>query len=113
GETKAITTHSGVAYEGPLIPTNPKKAVEREIEETTDKEQTNFQRSTVEREIEETTDKEQTNFQRSTGHIQPLVVPILEPDVSKTLPKPNIPYPLRLNDQKIHEKATNQMEKFF
>nr|GEU96317.1 reverse transcriptase domain-containing protein [Tanacetum cinerariifolium] len=54
GEMKAVTTLSGVAYEGPLIPT-PKK----------------------------------------------------------TLPKPNIPYPSRLNDQKLHEKATNQMEKFF
>nr|GEU93118.1 reverse transcriptase domain-containing protein [Tanacetum cinerariifolium] len=54
GEMKAITTRSGVAYEGPSIPT-PKK----------------------------------------------------------TLPKPNIPYPSRLNDQKLREKATNQMEKFF
>nr|GEU52527.1 reverse transcriptase domain-containing protein [Tanacetum cinerariifolium] len=36
-----------------------------------------------------------------------------EPDVPKTFPKPNIPYPSRLNDQKLHEKATNQMEKFF
>ncbi|GJY52642.1 hypothetical protein Tco_0443489 [Tanacetum coccineum] len=46
GEMKAITTRSGVAYEGPSIPTNPspKKVVEREIEETTDKEQTNFHR---------------------------------------------------------------------
>nr|GEV10636.1 hypothetical protein [Tanacetum cinerariifolium] len=59
------------------------------------------------------TDKEQANFQGSTAHIQPLVVPIPKPDVSKTLPKPNIPYPSRLNDQKLHEKATNQMEKFF
>nr|GEY48497.1 reverse transcriptase domain-containing protein [Tanacetum cinerariifolium] len=67
----------------------------------------------VERETEETTDKEQTNFQGSTAHIQPPVTPILEPDVPKTLPKPNIPYTLRLNDQKLHEKATNQMEKFF
>nr|GEU60097.1 reverse transcriptase domain-containing protein [Tanacetum cinerariifolium] len=41
-EMKAITTRSGVAYKGPLIPT-PKKIVERETEETTDKEQTNFQ----------------------------------------------------------------------
>nr|GFD23005.1 reverse transcriptase domain-containing protein [Tanacetum cinerariifolium] len=55
------------------------------------------------------------NCQGSTAHIQPSVVPtpILEPDVSKTQPKPNIPYPSRLNDQKLHEKATNQMEKFF
>ncbi|GKE38433.1 reverse transcriptase domain-containing protein [Tanacetum coccineum] len=40
-------------------------------------------------------------------------IPIPEPDVPKTLPKPNIPYPSRLNDQKLHEKAKNQMEKFF
>nr|GEU34811.1 reverse transcriptase domain-containing protein [Tanacetum cinerariifolium] len=49
----------------------------------------------------------------STAHIQPPVTPIPEPDVPKTLPKPNLPYPSRLNDQKIREKATNQMEKFF
>nr|GEU96115.1 reverse transcriptase domain-containing protein [Tanacetum cinerariifolium] len=46
GEMKAITTRSGVTYEGPSIPT-PKKVVEREIEETTDKEQTNFQGSSA------------------------------------------------------------------
>nr|GEY53971.1 reverse transcriptase domain-containing protein [Tanacetum cinerariifolium] len=43
GEMKEITTRSGVAYEGPSIPTIPKKVVKRETEETTDKEQTNFQ----------------------------------------------------------------------
>nr|GEX92753.1 reverse transcriptase domain-containing protein [Tanacetum cinerariifolium] len=92
GEMKAITTRSGVVYEGPSIST-PKKAVERETKETTD--------------------NEQTNFQGSIAHIQPPVVPIPEPDVPKTLPKPNIPYPSRLNDRKLHEKATNQIEKFF
>nr|GEY29015.1 reverse transcriptase domain-containing protein [Tanacetum cinerariifolium] len=95
GEMKAITTRSGVAYEGPSIPTNPSP------------------KKVVERETKETTYKEQTNFQRSSTHIQPSVVPILKLDVSKTLPKPNIPYPSRLNDQKLREKATNQMEKFF
>ncbi|GJW11666.1 reverse transcriptase domain-containing protein [Tanacetum coccineum] len=94
---KAITTRSGVAYEGPSIPTNPSP------------------KKVVERETEETTDKEQTNFQGSTAHIQPPVnpIPIPEPDVPKTLPKPNIPYPSRLNDQKFREKASNQMEKIF
>ncbi|GKD63455.1 hypothetical protein Tco_1305563 [Tanacetum coccineum] len=97
GEMKAITTRSDVAYEGPSIPTNPSP------------------KKVVEREIEETLDKEQTNFQGSTAHIQPPVNPIQipEPDVPKTLPKPNIPYPSRLNDQKFHEKASNQMEKIF
>nr|GFA98924.1 reverse transcriptase domain-containing protein [Tanacetum cinerariifolium] len=92
GEIKAITTRSSVAYEGPSIPT-PKKVVEQVAEETAD--------------------KEQSNFQVSNAHIQPPVVPISEPDVPKTLPKPNLPYPSRLNDQKLREKATNQMEKFF
>nr|GEW35292.1 DNA-directed DNA polymerase [Tanacetum cinerariifolium] len=88
-EMKAITTLSGVAYEGPSIPT-PKKVVERETEEITD--------------------KEQSNFQGSTAHIQPPVTPILEPDVPKTLPKPKIPYPSTHNDQKLSEKATNQIK---
>ncbi|GJT05529.1 reverse transcriptase domain-containing protein [Tanacetum coccineum] len=97
GEMKAITTRSGVAYEGPSIPTNPSP------------------KKVVERETEETTDKEQTNFQGSTAHIQPPVnpIPIPKPDVPKTLPKPNIPYPSRRNDQKFREKASNQMEKIF
>ncbi|GJU54213.1 reverse transcriptase domain-containing protein [Tanacetum coccineum] len=97
GEMKAITTRSGVAYEGPSIPTNPSP------------------KKVVEQETEKTTDKEQTNFQGSTAYIQPPVIPIPipEPDVPKNLPKPNIPYPSRLNDQKLREKATNQMKKFF
>ncbi|GJR11566.1 hypothetical protein Tco_0794218 [Tanacetum coccineum] len=97
GEMKAITTRSGVAYEGPSIPTNPSP------------------KKVVERETEETTDKEQSNFQGSTAQIPPPVnpIPILEPDVPKTLPKPNIPYPSRRNDQKSRYKASNQMEKIF
>nr|GFB41269.1 reverse transcriptase domain-containing protein [Tanacetum cinerariifolium] len=80
GEMKAITTRSGVAYEGPFIPTNPSP------------------KKVVGRETKETTDKDQTNFQGSTAHIQPPVTLILEPYVPKTLPKPNITYPSRLND---------------
>nr|GEW83358.1 reverse transcriptase domain-containing protein [Tanacetum cinerariifolium] len=97
GEMKAITTRSGLVYEGPLIPTN------------------SSYEKVVERETEETTDKEQPNCQGSTAHIQPPVVPtpIQEPDVLKTQPKPNISYPSRLNDQKLREKEKNQMEKFF
>nr|GEW82849.1 reverse transcriptase domain-containing protein [Tanacetum cinerariifolium] len=97
GEMKAVTSRSVLAYEGPSIPTN--SPLEKVVKQVT----------------EETMDKDHSNCQRSTAHIQPPVVPIsiLEPDVPKTQPKPNIPYPSRLNDQKIHEKATNQMEKFF
>ncbi|GJV67553.1 hypothetical protein Tco_1483062 [Tanacetum coccineum] len=34
-------------------------------------------------------------------------------DVPKSLPKLNIPYPSRRNNQKSHDKASNQMEKIF
>ncbi|GJY41323.1 hypothetical protein Tco_0428593, partial [Tanacetum coccineum] len=74
-----------------------------------------------------TTDKEQTKFQGSTAQIPPPVIPIPipepdvpknlpktnpipEPDVPKSLPKPNIPY---LNQEKSHDKASNQIEKIF
>nr|GEV03292.1 hypothetical protein [Tanacetum cinerariifolium] len=88
GEMKAVTTRSGLAYEGLLIPTN--SSLEK----------------VVERETVEIMDKEQPNCQRSIAHIQPLVFPtsIPKPGVSKNQPKPNIPYPSRLNDQKLQFK---------
>ncbi|GJT30807.1 reverse transcriptase domain-containing protein [Tanacetum coccineum] len=97
GEMKAITIRCGVCFRGPSNPTNhsPKKVVQRETEETTD--------------------KEQSNFQGSIAQIPPSVIPISipEPDVLKSLPKPNIPYPSRCDDQKSRDKASNQMEKIF
>nr|GEW66000.1 DNA-directed DNA polymerase [Tanacetum cinerariifolium] len=97
GEMKDVTTRSSLAYEGLSIPTN--SPLEKVVEQNT----------------KEITDKEHSNCQGSTAQVQPLVVPIfiLEPDVSKTQPKPNIPYLSRLKDQKLREKAMNQMEKFF
>ncbi|GJZ93557.1 putative ribonuclease H-like domain-containing protein [Tanacetum coccineum] len=112
GEMKAITTRSGVAYEGPSNPTkpSPKKVVERETEEITD--------------------EEQNDFQGSTAQIPPLVIPkpipepeipktlpkstpISEPEIPKTVPKANIPYPSRRDNQKNREKASYQKEKIF
>nr|GEV55570.1 DNA-directed DNA polymerase [Tanacetum cinerariifolium] len=87
GEMKAVTTRSGLGYEGPSIPTNspPEKVVEQNTEEIMD--------------------KEHSNCPGSTAQVQPLVVPIsiLEPDVSRTQPKPTIPYPSRLYNQKLHK----------
>ncbi|GJT53320.1 reverse transcriptase domain-containing protein [Tanacetum coccineum] len=72
GKMKAITTRSGVAYEGPSIPTN-----------------------------------------HSHKKTLPKTTTIPEPDVPKSLPKPNIPYPSRRDDQKSRDKASNQKEKIF
>ncbi|GKG19561.1 hypothetical protein Tco_0376660, partial [Tanacetum coccineum] len=43
----------------------------------------------------------------------PKTTPIPESDIPKSLPKPNIPYPSRRDDQKSRDKASNQMEKIF
>nr|GFA12018.1 reverse transcriptase domain-containing protein [Tanacetum cinerariifolium] len=97
GKMKVVTTRSGLAYEGPSIPTE--SPLEKVDEQTT----------------KEILDKEHYNSSGSTAQVQPPVVPISisEPDVPRTQTKPTIPYPSRLNDQKLREKATNQMEKFF
>ncbi|GKC81341.1 reverse transcriptase domain-containing protein, partial [Tanacetum coccineum] len=88
-----ITTRIGVAYDGPSIPPTPSPLPEE-----------------VERETKVTKDKVQTTSLESTEHVQPLVV---QPEVApKPNPKPSIPYPSRLNDQKLHEKANNQILKF-
>ncbi|GJR13911.1 hypothetical protein Tco_0796563 [Tanacetum coccineum] len=111
GEMKVITTRSGVAYEGPSIPTNLslKKVVERETEEITDKEQSNFQGSTAqipplvipisipEPDVPKTLPKTTPILEPDVPKTLPKTTPIPEPDVPKSLPKPNIPYPSRLN----------------
>ncbi|GKB15058.1 reverse transcriptase domain-containing protein [Tanacetum coccineum] len=71
--------------------------------------------TTVKRETEATKDKVQTTNLESTAHVQPPVIqdPIPEPEVApKSNLKLSIPYPSRLNDQKLCEKANNQMLKF-
>ncbi|GJT20410.1 hypothetical protein Tco_0890347 [Tanacetum coccineum] len=81
GEMKAITTRSGVAYEVPSIPTNssPKKVVEQETKETTDKEQT-----------------KKNPPQESTAQIHPPVIPLFYSgtEVLKTLLKHSIQNPI-------------------
>nr|GFB80731.1 reverse transcriptase domain-containing protein [Tanacetum cinerariifolium] len=73
GDLKAITTQSGVAYDGPTIPPTPSPLPK-----------------VAKRETEPTKDKVQATSLESTAHVQPLVVQvtILEPDVApKTNPK--------------------------
>ncbi|GJX64842.1 reverse transcriptase domain-containing protein [Tanacetum coccineum] len=94
GDLKSITTRSGISYDGPPIspPLSPlPKVVEREPEVTKD------------------------TVQPSTKNIQPPVVQIQAPiDEPVVAPKPKlfIPYPLRANKQKLHEKDDNLASKF-
>nr|GEY86558.1 reverse transcriptase domain-containing protein [Tanacetum cinerariifolium] len=82
GKMKVVTTRSGLAYEGPSIPTE--SPLEKVDEQNT----------------KEILDKEHSNSSRSTAQFQPPVVPIsiLKPDVLRTQTKPSIPYPSSFAD---------------
>ncbi|GJU99364.1 reverse transcriptase domain-containing protein [Tanacetum coccineum] len=93
-EAKAITTRSGISYDGPPI---PPPVVEKESEVTKDTELP------------------------STEDIQPPPLvqeqpkdkePIEEPSFVANQNKPNLPYPSRLNKQKIREKDDILASKF-
>ncbi|GKC64557.1 hypothetical protein Tco_1097155 [Tanacetum coccineum] len=109
-DLKGITTRSGVAYKGPTIPTtySSPKVVECETEVTKD---------TVPPTNNGGTEDVQPSFvqvETQVPNFKPVVEPVEAPvSAPKPNPKPSIPYPSRLNDQKLREKANNQMEKFF
>ncbi|GKF96531.1 hypothetical protein Tco_0289266 [Tanacetum coccineum] len=100
-DLKGITTRSGVAYKGPTILTTSSPKV-------------------VERETEVTKDTMPPTNNESTEYVQPLVVhhePISEPVIAPVralMPnqKTSIPFPSRRNDERRHEKANDQIEKF-
>ncbi|GJY17734.1 reverse transcriptase domain-containing protein [Tanacetum coccineum] len=64
-----------------------------------------------------TNPREDLKVKTQVTNFKPVVAPVVEPvEAPVTAPKPNlkpsIPYPSRLNDQKLREKANNQMERF-
>ncbi|GJT05858.1 reverse transcriptase domain-containing protein [Tanacetum coccineum] len=93
-EAKAITTRSGASYDGPPI---PPPVVEKESEVTKDTE------------LPSTEDIQPPPFvQEQTKDKEP----IEEPSFVANKAKPNLPYPSRLNKQKIREKDDILASKF-
>ncbi|GJZ75675.1 reverse transcriptase domain-containing protein [Tanacetum coccineum] len=93
-EAKAITTRSGASYDGPPI---PPPVVEKESEVTKDTELPSTEDIQPPPLVhEQTKDKE----------------PIEEPSFVANKAKPNLPYPSRLNKQKIREKDDILASKF-
>ncbi|GJW78029.1 reverse transcriptase domain-containing protein [Tanacetum coccineum] len=111
-QPQGITTRSGVAYKGPTIPTTSSspKEVERETEVTRDTVPPTNNGST--KDVQPPVVQVETHVPNS----EPVVAPVVEPVVSapKPKPKPSIPYPSRLNDQKLREKGLlSNKEKWF
>nr|GEX70374.1 hypothetical protein [Tanacetum cinerariifolium] len=111
---KGITTRSGNAYQGPMIPTtsSPSKVVERETEVTKD---------TVPPTNNESTKGVQplvVQIKTPIPNSEPIVALVVEPvealvSALEPNPKPSIPYPSILHDQKLRDKANDQKEKYF
>ncbi|GKF04890.1 hypothetical protein Tco_0035558, partial [Tanacetum coccineum] len=105
-DLKGIITRSGVANQGPTIPTtsSPPKVVERETVVTKDT-------------MPPTNNGSTKDVQPPVVQVQPQVPnskPVVDP-VSALMPnlKMSIPYPSRRNDEKRREKANDQVEKFY
>nr|GEW64654.1 reverse transcriptase domain-containing protein [Tanacetum cinerariifolium] len=113
-DLKGITTRNGISYKGPTIPTtsSPPKLVERETEVTKDTVPPTNNGST--KDVQPLVVQIETQVPNS----DPVVALVVEPvealvGALKPNPKPSIPYPSRLNDQKLREKTNDEMEKFF
>nr|GFA44970.1 reverse transcriptase domain-containing protein [Tanacetum cinerariifolium] len=108
-DLKAITTRSGVSYDGPQI---PPKVVEDELEATKD---------TVNPTNNENTEDVQPQAVQSESLVstsKPVISPVSELEIapvsaSKPNQKASIPYPSRRDDERNYEKANNQIEKFY
>ncbi|GKD09601.1 hypothetical protein Tco_1189286 [Tanacetum coccineum] len=104
-DLKGITTRSGVAYQGPTIPTttsSPPKVVEREPEVTKD--------TVLPTNNGSTKDVQPPVVQPHVPNSEPVIIPV---SASMPNPKSSISYPLRHNDERRREKANDQIEKFY
>nr|GEX28372.1 reverse transcriptase domain-containing protein [Tanacetum cinerariifolium] len=114
-DLKGITTRSGTAYQGPTIPTTSfsfPQVVERETEVTKDTVPPTNNEST--KDIQPPVVQTKTPIPNSEPIVTPVAKPVAAPiSASKPNQKPSIPYPSRLHDQKLRDKANDQKEKFF
>nr|GEV77956.1 reverse transcriptase domain-containing protein [Tanacetum cinerariifolium] len=107
-DLKAITTRSGVSYDGPQIPLLPSslpKVVEDKQEVTKDT-------------VDPTNNGNTKDVQPQAVHSKPVTSLISEPAIAlvsaqRPNPKASIPYPSRRNDERNREKAKDQIEKFY
>nr|GFA55629.1 hypothetical protein [Tanacetum cinerariifolium] len=107
-DLKAITSRSGVSYDGPQILPTPSflpPVVENKPEATKDT-------------VNPTNNRKFEDIQPQTVHPKPVTSPISEPTItpvsaSRPNPQASIPYPSRRNDERNRERANDQIEKFY
>nr|GFA20599.1 hypothetical protein [Tanacetum cinerariifolium] len=100
---KGITTRSGVAYQGPTIPT-PSKVAKQATEVTKDQVQTPNSQSTA------PVQPMVAQFESETLVSEPFVAPVSAPMPNL---KPSITYPSRRDNERRRDQANKQIEKFY
>nr|GEX06772.1 hypothetical protein [Tanacetum cinerariifolium] len=114
-DLKAITTRSGVTYDGPQIPASTfflPKVVEDEPEATKDTVNPTNNEST--KDVQPQVVQSESPILTSEPVTSPISKPVIAPvSASKPNLKTSIPYPSRRNDERNREKANNQIEKFY
>nr|GEU67500.1 reverse transcriptase domain-containing protein [Tanacetum cinerariifolium] len=112
---KAITTQSGMSYDGPQIPPSPSflpKVMENKPKATKDTVNPTNNGST--KDVQPQVVQSESlilNSEPVTSLIsKPVIAPVSAPNPNL---KSSIPYPSRRNDERNHEKANNQIEKFY
>nr|GEV06337.1 reverse transcriptase domain-containing protein [Tanacetum cinerariifolium] len=112
-DLKGIKTQSGTAYQGPTIPTTSScPVVERKTEATKDTVHPTNNGST--KDVQPSVVQTKSLILNSKPVVTPIFEPVASP-ISALMPnqRPSIPYPSRLHDQKLRDKANDQREKFF
>nr|GEU45726.1 reverse transcriptase domain-containing protein [Tanacetum cinerariifolium] len=114
-DLKAITTRSGVSYDRPQIPLLTSflpKVVENKPEATKDTLHLTNNGSTkdVQPQVVQSKSPILTSEPVNSPTIEPVIHPVSAPRPNL---KPSIPYPSRMEDQKLRDKANDQREKFF
>nr|GEX79459.1 reverse transcriptase domain-containing protein [Tanacetum cinerariifolium] len=114
-ELKGITTRSGTVSQGLVIPTTSSSLptiVEREAEATKDIVHPTNNGST--KDVQPSVVWTESPILNSEPVFAPIIEPVVAPvSASKPNQRPSIPYPSRLHDQKLRDKANDQREKFF
>ncbi|GJT21991.1 reverse transcriptase domain-containing protein [Tanacetum coccineum] len=106
-DLKGITTRSGVAYQGPAIPStssSPPKVMNRDTEVTKDTMLPTNNGST------EDVQPPVVQVQSQNSTSEPVVDPVSAPMPNQ---QTSIPFPSRRNDERRREKANDQIEKFY
>ncbi|GJX63129.1 reverse transcriptase domain-containing protein [Tanacetum coccineum] len=103
-DLKGITTRSGVAYQGPPIPTS---SVVKPIPEVT-KDQVHPSCSQSTAPVQPPVGPEPI----TTPVLEPIVAPVVAP-VPNTKPSVSLPYPSRRDNEKSRNQANEQIDKFY